>query len=423
MVIPKSKRRSASGVFGGVSSQNQRQRRSSNQRSQQHTSKTVTQTRLSIVDDVDKDEAQHQGAIKQQEEEEERTDSFPTPNNNESISNVKLNMNNRGNSLFLGQNSNGTSSTRRTQYNDDDDLTNMNMNISLHSTGERTSSSLLWKPRQNPIVRCYKVLPDNFPRLHAICFYIILPLWFLIFMALLGGYLLAGVEYQTEIDANDALLKDQHIQEGLDAKGGMAVNYLLDHLPSKCFESYLQEQNITNTNYTLYDLVLSSSIDKEEVYFTDILQSTSDTISYILERLDVCATELEGIANETDVQEQILLDAIEGEYVSGDLTFDWIRCWNQSEYGDNFWLGATSEQYDAAQNQTEFYIATWEADLQYKTNLYLYDVDNMTIEEVEQAKRRALNDATGGGSCDYNTAGTAWFWFTVMTTVGKLAST
>lgn len=44
---------------------------------------------------------------------------------------------------------------------------------------------------------------------------------------------------------------------------------------------------------------------------------------------------------------------------------------------------------------------------------------NLTLEEAtRRALQTALRDATGEGSCNVNLHASAWFWFTVMTTVG-----
>jgi hypothetical protein len=269
--------------------------------------------------------------------------------------------------------------------------------------------NLVMVPEEDPSY--YDVIPRMFPRLYAVCFYIILPLWFLIFLSVGGGYWLASFEAPNEIEANDVVLRSQFLQEDLDGSGNQALDYLLD-LPSLCFEKYLEEQAITDTNYSLSIMV---ALTNEDIPTTGLLQATSQTLSQILLRLALCATDAEISAERV----AILRKAIEDEAVSGDLTFNWIRCWNQTELGTNTPLRPTAEHLEAAANQSEFYTEEWEADRARITSEYLENVENVTAAEIGKARQYGIDTATGGNDCNANSAGTSWFWFTVMTTVGK----
>lgn len=76
----------------------------------------------------------------------------------------------------------------------------------------------------------------------------------------------------------------------------------------------------------------------------------------------------------------------------------------------------------AAQSQEEFYEASWNQDFDYWYALYLAEAEdsggNITANETQEAFAKALQQATGSQDCVVNRAGTSWFFFTVMTTVG-----
>jgi len=111
---------------------------------------------------------------------------------------------------------------------------------------------------------------------------------------------------------------------------------------------------------------------------------------------------------------------------SPSLTFNWIRCWNNTELGDpNPWK-PTQNQINASADQSVFFWQEWENN--YRLLLEQYITENQCMElkgnSTEQseclldAAYEAVNDATGGLQCATNTGAAAWFWFTVMTTVG-----
>ena len=83
----------------------------------------------------------------------------------------------------------------------------------------------------------------------------------------------------------------------------------------------------------------------------------------------------------------------------------------------------STAQVIAAQRQEIFYRNVWEQDFQYWHDVYLEEAEsskggNLTIDEKQEAFEKALEQATGSGGCQSNRAGTSWFFFTIMTTVG-----
>ena len=143
------------------------------------------------------------------------------------------------------------------------------------------------------------------------------------------------------------------------------------------------------------------------------------------------------------------------------LTFDWIRCWNETEIGwDSDPFMPNKEQIDASDyvNQSLYFASEWNA---HRTELYnayvselgcysyddgvdevlsssnhskrdFYEGDddfdddsNNNDDDIDvvreralcywEATKRSVLEATGGNGCQTNTGSSAWFWFTVMT--------
>lgn len=77
---------------------------------------------------------------------------------------------------------------------------------------------------------------------------------------------------------------------------------------------------------------------------------------------------------------------------------------------------------EAALSQAEFHENVWEQDFDHWYDLYLNDAEeskgNITQDERQAAFDKALIQASGSGQCVANRAGTSWFFFTIMRTVG-----
>jgi hypothetical protein len=91
---------------------------------------------------------------------------------------------------------------------------------------------------------------------------------------------------------------------------------------------------------------------------------------------------------------------------------------------------------EAAWNQGEFYTKVWEDDFEYWFAYFLQNPDdndtmidstfehiflevyNASLTSRDEAYGKALRKATGSSQCFLNRAGTSWFFFTIMTTIG-----
>ena len=135
---------------------------------------------------------------------------------------------------------------------------------------------------------------------------------------------------------------------------------------------------------------------------------------------------------------------IEGEdSAPGELTFNWIRCWNTSQFGhsDPFRPSPTQIEASLYTHQWDYFVAEWNLHRlelyhnltqQYGCAAIPSQVDattttvatsNTTMSRVEcywEATKQSVVTATGGKGCDANTGSSAWFWFTVMTSTSSI---
>ena len=130
----------------------------------------------------------------------------------------------------------------------------------------------------------------------------------------------------------------------------------------------------------------------------------------------------------------------EGSNAPGGLTFNWIRCWNTTQFGhsDPFRPSPTQIEASLYTHQWDYFVAEWNLHRlelyhnltqQYGCDAIPSQVDvttttttttnsNSTMSRVEcywEATKQSVVTATGGKGCDANTGSSAWFWFTVMT--------
>jgi hypothetical protein len=261
------------------------------------------------------------------------------------------------------------------------------------------------KGNKKPILsccwRCLSRFADNFPRASTVLFRILIPLWILIIIATVCGYYLANFEAPDEFDRNDSFLAKKFAAELF------PLNETLDSLfslPIRCWESYLNktdEPAFKNTSDYALDQFNSSD---EDLYITD----------YITDHMKECGKKAQGIV-------LILLDGskkIALLAATEKMTFNWIRCWNESLTGDFGTHIPTPEQIEAAANQPDFYEMIWRLDRAHKYEIYLEELGDDSPRNTLKALDWSIRNATGRYNCTSNTSGTAWFWFTVMTTVG-----
>lgn len=107
---------------------------------------------------------------------------------------------------------------------------------------------------------------------------------------------------------------------------------------------------------------------------------------------------------------------------SNNLTFNWVIC-TPSGRG----IGNHTEKLDWPNNterrpsaQQDYFISTWQANQQVLYESYFNATYNRTnlLEAQMFAYDQSILYASGESCCSYNVAGTGWFWFTILSTIG-----
>ena len=190
-------------------------------------------------------------------------------------------------------------------------------------------------------------------------------------------------------------------------------------IPRICWQLFL-EQNEVKINETLLGELLAISLFEVEAEYansTDFDETpqyqplSDDTVilntTEFDEFMDNCGRTAQPFVRRL-LDRAILAD----EIASGQsLSFNWIRCTNATPPVDK---NIVQIRHEA---QEEFYSNAWTDQQEELFEQYLLESPNTTRGRLD-AYLKSLADASGGDDCFQNRAGSCWFWFTVMTTMG-----
>jgi hypothetical protein len=284
----------------------------------------------------------------------------------------------------------------------------------------------------------------NYPRVHAICCGMILPLWFLILLSLLFGSFLAKLESPGEIESNNAYLRRQAI----------VGNYLeivgatIEKLPKICFGLFLlfqtNNQTYNNYTYTEEETTASAGADMFKFYLETgeerFAALYAANVLLLTTTYDLNVTEFgiftlacgDSARQFTNGIQQRWTKELESVSSQTSFSFHWNRC---SAYDDEetteernkFRFMPSQAQIIASRplEQAKHYARIWQ---ERQIELEAKYLEQLLKEEEEQqlgvvaaritAFEMSLQDATAADKCNSNASGAAWFWFTIMTTVG-----
>ena len=160
--------------------------------------------------------------------------------------------------------------------------------------------------------------------------------------------------------------------------------------------------------------------DIEEIPFIDEIEVVNTTD--LMLHMDSCGSKSLSFVSQYDLSQ-----VVDRSLVNADITFNWLRCDGGNGTGWNGFFNEfvmpyhnqTRLQPDA---QTQLVMEQW---LAHQKELYdeyyvMYSSQGMKrLDARWLALQRSFDEATGHDSgCDFNWHAGAWFWFTIMSTIG-----
>ena len=247
----------------------------------------------------------------------------------------------------------------------------------------------------------------NWPRCHACCFGVFIPLNVIVVISLVVGLLLGGVEMQEEINGNDNYMRlqmaDVTFKEELEAT-------FVDQLPQLCLSLF--QENITADSFdTVFENIMTNETLANS--YLQVRNSTGDNTTDT-------EPEIQTIPHNKSIQEmsQFFADcgqaatAFREDFLSlfqpppsntreiPVLTFNYIRCVNRSSplrYNVIMWPSEQDVNDALYDSQASLYSDSWSQSQQDKQAEYLEEGKT----ELE-ALTESFADATGGAKCAVN---------------------
>jgi hypothetical protein len=228
--------------------------------------------------------------------------------------------------------------------------------------------------------------PRHWPRTYAIVWVIVL-LWILIGFSMAFGIQLSQAEAPTEIDGNDAVLAARAHIDYFETSSSELLN-----VTQACLVYFIDKNDLTNDDDDDFVQVNRTGL---ESWLQGCLE---DLYLPYLEAYQQVAENNSATASQS-------------------LRFNWNRCWELKDDAQ-FEFYPTWEMVYAARPhaQADYYTREWTTMQQELYQAYL--PSNATEGEQYEAFLRSIEDATGADACEENMAATAWFFFTIMTTMG-----
>mmetsp|Transcript_17193 Transcript_17193/g.49298 ORF Transcript_17193/g.49298 Transcript_17193/m.49298 type:complete len:645 (+) Transcript_17193:33-1967(+) len=306
---------------------------------------------------------------------------------------------------------------------------------------------------------CWKTFPERWPRTFALWVGVILPLFVLIAVSCLFGYGLARLESPGEIVANDDVISTR---AGV-ALSAQFVTDLSRKLPHVCLAVYFSQNDLVgdelptvnetltmNSNITRGDTNATNTMDYREQLRLEEAIDLVFVRRYVDQYIDVDIEddmpfeEIE-LVNTTDlmssmsrcgsnalklIEQYELEDIVDTSLVGEGLSFNWMRCTIDTNNTSGF-KGFFNEFFDPLRNDTaflrpeaqeSFVLEQWRVQQRGLYTKYFeqfYNVEGMPrLDARWQALQLSFEEATGHEGCDMNWYAGAWFWFTIMTTIG-----
>jgi len=268
--------------------------------------------------------------------------------------------------------------------------------------------------------RCLGKIITRFPRTIAIVWGILIPLWMLNFLSLILGVWLASKEAPGEIGRND----DELAKEARANLTSGSVTSITAAAPRFCAELFMAEEDYDQVDIAsritqLSDVTLEQSVRAQSDVFSSqepLGRDMNWTAWYLY--MHGCGLAVKDYADEV----MILTSAAERASADIELSFNWIRCHDDATGKFDAYLSDKLPMEELSLDyQSETYKRYWDEDRTELQGQYYQEFIEEGLSEADafaKAVNSSLTDATGGDGCTLNGPGAAFFWFTVMTTIG-----
>jgi len=287
-------------------------------------------------------------------------------------------------------------------------------------------------------------IPETWPRLFSLAFGVVCPVLLLIAISLFFGYFLSHYESLAEIENNNAIIGERakiaavsqflgnvssqvpRICLGIAVRNGTTADDfpLEEEIKKELFEIYTRDDTI-GFNLSAFDDIRGIDVEEVQNLFL-FMRKCGDTVWKKTEDFTVSQYGFSGEIGDI------------GEI--GGLSFNWIRCYAQADTEDDSHFNRLFGSYvrHPLTNITQLrpdlqeavVVEAWDLHQQELEEQYLEELmanvnftdDNPMFDERVEARieayQKSVQDADGFGGCESNPDAGAWFWFTIMTTIG-----
>lgn len=267
----------------------------------------------------------------------------------------------------------------------------------------------------------FKGLSMKYPRSFALNFGVICPLFLLIGVSLFFGYWIAQLEAPDEKQSNNNLIANR----ALVALSQAFYSNVTVRLPQLCLEIFDDDsKTLNNTLGPEFREILTRIIENQGAIAgnSTIANPQNKNTSGLGEFMWKCGYEGAVLADEFVEAVPLFVD---DRIIANELSFNWIQCNGANMSGtlsQQLWgrpyANKTRFKPDA---QQDFAITEWRRQQQqvYNDTLAKLLEENETVLEAQlDAFKYSIQQADGFDHCYPDLVSGAWFWFTIMTTIG-----
>lgn len=260
---------------------------------------------------------------------------------------------------------------------------------------------------------CFRCLPFflRYPRFSSFMLGAIIPLWSIVLICAFFGYFLAMAEGPNEITENNAVASTVFVAQNATHR----LEKLLGASSILCAELYISEKHKEEEWKLMLEEIVYGYVKDPFADFPNITTNASEQNTVInnadfFNFLLSCSNTLQSTSDNISAKVANSVDNILGD----DLTFNWIIC---APHPPNARPTNTARRPQA---QQDYFISVWESDQQQLYQSFYNSTYNGTNLDYAQAfaYNQSVYLASGESGCYLNMPGSAWFWFTVLSTMG-----